>query len=147
MKSTWRKNRDSLYRGDEDDGVSVPVPDADDSIVRHVLYLGGRGRDTPYSSTSEVREIAQGFAERGRVWKTTVAAANGLGVGHIGRVELLGLLKGKGKGRAKWDNAFEVLQAARYVDLHAEHLLDFSPIEGSPEPDVQAVVSQLFDKA
>jgi hypothetical protein len=147
MNIKWRKKKDPLYRGDGDAGVSVPVPDADSAIVRHILYLGGYGRETPYSSTTEVPEIAQRFAKRGRVWKTTVAAASSAGVSHVARIELLELLKGTGKGKAAWGNAYEVLQARRYVEQHAEHLLDFSPLDGSPKDDIEVVVSRIFDKA
>ncbi len=34
-------------------------------------------------------------------------------------------MKGNGKGKAKWENAFEVMQARRYVEQWNEHLLDF----------------------
>lgn len=63
-------------------------------------------------------------------------------VTHIDNKQLLGLLKGKGKGRAKWPNAYEVLQAKRYAEQHFEHLLDFTNVN-----DAAAVVVKIFRKA
>ena len=53
----WRRKTDPLYRGDAADAVLIPVPDADASIVRHILYLDGYGRATPYLSTTERMEV------------------------------------------------------------------------------------------
>jgi hypothetical protein len=44
------------------------VPGADTSIVRHILYLDGYGRQTPYLSTTERTEVAAIFGARGRIW-------------------------------------------------------------------------------
>lgn len=52
-KKTWKMSKDPLFRGDAKNAVCVPNPGADDSIVRHVMYLEGPGRETPYLSTSE----------------------------------------------------------------------------------------------
>ena len=51
-------------------------------------------------------------------------------------------MKGNGKGKAKWPNAFEVMQARRYVEQWGEHLLDFHGIQ---EPS--AVTKKIFEKS
>jgi hypothetical protein len=140
----WRQKTDPLYRGDAADAVLIPVPGADASIVRHILYLDGYGRETPYLSTSERKDVAAIFGVRGGIWKTTAPLAVKHGVGHLDNKQLLTLLKGKGKGKAKWPNAYEVLQAKRYAEQHFEHLLDFTDIG----PDhVAGVVVNVFSKA
>lgn len=121
----WNRNRDPLYRGDHALSVCEPTPAADASLVRHVLYLEGPGRETPYLSATESREVAGRFAQARGVWETTVPIAASAGVGHISNAELLKLLKGTGQGLAKWSSAYEVLNARRYVEEHGEHLLDF----------------------
>lgn len=135
---TWKSSRDPLLRGDARSGVRVPVPSADDSIVRHVLYLEGPGRETPYLSVSESFEAAKRFAQDGTVWTTFVKKAAAHGVGHISRTELLSCMKGNGKGNAKWDDPFEVMQARRYVEQWSEHLLDFREIT-EPVTTVQLI--------
>jgi hypothetical protein len=140
--SKWRSSRDPLLRGDSSSGVQLPTPSADDAIVRHILYLEGPGRETPYLSATEVREVAERFAHGGAVWVTSVRKANEQGVRHIGNAELLHLMKGYGKGDAKWHDPFEVMQAARYVEQWAEHLLDFRGV-----PDPETVVASVFEKA
>lgn len=98
-KKTWRKGRDPLFRGDRRDDPSVPDPGADSSIVRHILYLGGAGRLSPYHSASESPAVARYFAgDEGWVYSTTAARAEALSVTHIGRVQLLGLLIGTRQG-------------------------------------------------
>lgn len=139
----WKLSRDPLFRGDSSTGVQVPDPVADKSIVRHVLYLDGPGRLTPYVSTSESMSAAQHFAGRtGVVWSTTHSKACQQGVAHRPRKELLELLRGKGKGDAAWHSAFEVAQARRYVEEWDEHLFDFRDV---PEPD--RVVAHIFEPA
>ena len=148
MERRWRHQSDPLLRGDSADCVCLPTPSADDSIVRHVLYLEGAGRETPYLSTSEQREVATHFAgPDGRVWKTMLRQVREGGLGHISRRELLGLLKGRGKGRARWKSAFEVAQARRYVEQWYEHLVDFSPLDPIDTPQLREVVDRCFDKA
>lgn len=137
----WKQSRDSLFRGDHAETINVPSPTADASVVRHVMFLEGPGRETPYLSTTERREIADRFAKAGAVWETTVAVAKASGVNHISNSELLGLMKGNGKGSAKWPSAFEVMQARRYAEEHSEHLLDFRSV---PKP--QNVVPEIFKK-
>ncbi len=138
----WKANRDPLFRGDARGGVSLPEPDADPSIVRHVLFLDGPGRSTPYLSTTESREVAERFAGRhGQVYTTRPPKWKKHGVGHLSRRELLQLLKGRGKGRASWPSAFEVLTARRRVEEHAEHLADFS---GLPTEGLRALIDTLF---
>jgi hypothetical protein len=139
----WKKNKDLLFRGDMKDCVRPPVPDADDSIVRHILYLEGPGRETPYLSTTEVEGNAKHFAGKtGAVWNTTVPTAEALNVGHIPKNDLLSLLNGKGKGKAKWDSAYEVMNAKKYVEQWAEHLLNFKDVS-----DVKASLKRLFKKS
>ncbi len=138
----WNAIRDPLLRGDATTGVRVPVPAANDSIIRHVLYLEGPGRETPYLSASESMAAANRFAQAGVVWKTFVKQAQANGVGHIGNSALLSLMKGYGKGKAKWDDPFEVMQARRYVEQWSEHLLDF---RGTSEP--QTAINRIFEKA
>ena len=140
-KKKWKVSKDPLYRGDGKKSVCVPSPDADDSIVRHVMYFEGPGRETPYLSTSEEFELAENFSN-GTVWQTLVKIAKAESVGHISRTELLSLMKGYGKGNAKWPNAFEVMQARRYVEQWGEHLLDFREIE-EPSP----IVKKIFKKS
>ena len=137
----WKQSKNPLYRGDHKDTVSLPTSDANESVVRHVLYLEGPGRASPYLSTSERQETAKRFAQKGGVWETLVARVKAEGVGHISRLELLGMLKGKGKGKAAWPSAFEIMQARRYVEEHGEHLLDFRNII-----DAKATIVKIFVK-
>jgi hypothetical protein len=137
----WKPSKDPLLRGDAKSAVRIPCPTADDSIVRHVLYLEGPGRETPYLSTSEELEAARFFARGGAVWSTLVKQAKQNGVHHISNLDLLSCMKGNGKGKAKWDDAFEVMQARRYVEQWAEHLLDFREIS-----DPEAAVAKIFEK-
>jgi len=141
VRRRWKASKDPLYRGDARDCVRVPNPRADDSIVRHIMYFEGPGRETPYLSTSETYESADQFSD-GAIWQTLVRVAGREGVGHIGRAELLTLMKGNGKGKAKWPSAFEVMQARRYVEQWAEHLLDFREVADSAQ-----VVKKIFSKS
>jgi len=140
-KKKWRMSKDPLYRGDAKNSVCVPNPKADDSIVRHIMYFEGPGRETPYLSTSEEYDLAENFSN-GSVWKTFVKIARKESVLHISRTQLLSLMKGNGKGEAKWPNAFEVMQARRYVEQWGEHLLDFRNI-GNPSE----VTKKIFSKS
>jgi len=110
-------------------------------MVRHVMYFEGPGRETPYLSTTELRDVAERFAQQGGVWSTSVPNASASGVTHISNSDLLGLMKGNGKGAAKWSDAYEVMQARRYVEEHGEHLLDFRKVD-----DPTTVVSKIFSK-
>lgn len=141
-ENKWRMSKHPLYRGDRKSGVTVPNPEADGSIVRHILFLEGPGRETPYLSTSEEYETANNFATGGAVWETYVKQAIAEGISHISRAELLSLMKGYGKGKAKWDSAFEVMQARRYVEQWNEHLFDFTDIS-SPE----TITKKIFKKS
>ena len=124
------------------------MPDADASIVRHILYLSGYGRLTPYLSTSEDEDVAQRFAgTRGRVYRTTPKKILGHGIAHIPYSDLLHLLRGSGKGDARWGNAYEVMQARRYVEENAEHLVDFRTKSGSRDEELAILVKVLFNKA
>lgn len=147
LRTNW-KVADPLFRGDSNSGVSIPTVNASDNIVRHILYLEGLGRETPYLSTSEAWEAARHFAgSDGIVWATLSASARKKGVRHWTKKELLGLLKGKGKGKAAWRSAAEVAQACRYVEQWSEHLLDFSLLEQkSAENSVGAVFSKTKDR-
>jgi hypothetical protein len=64
------------------------------------------------------------------------------GVSHISKTELLNLMKGNGKGKAKWPSAFEVMQARRYVEQWGEHLLDFRQVDSTVE-----AVKKIFKKS
>lgn len=108
--TTWHKRRDPLFRGDAAGGPTPPDPAADPSIVRHILFLGGPGRPTPYHSASESRDVAQRFAgSTGTVYECAVPGAEAEGIRHISRTELLGLLRARGYGRARWPSALEVI--------------------------------------
>lgn len=123
--STWRAKRDPLFRGD---GVTLSAvdPKASPSIVRHVLYLGGAGRPTPYHSATEEREVAAHFAApTGRVFRAEVKRVHAAGAKHVSRLELLGLLTGKGKGAAAWSSVYEVMRAKAYVEQWGEHLISY----------------------
>jgi hypothetical protein len=139
----WKKNRDPLFRGDSAAGIAVPDPAAETSIVDHILYLGGPGRATCYQSTTEAEEVATQFAGKaGKVYRTTAPRAETHGVGHLSQVELKNLLRGNGHGRAKTSSALLVMQARRYVELNAEHLLDFAHV---PSKTVAQVVKDVYE--
>lgn len=143
--SQWKQHRDPLFRGDASTGITAPTPVADPNIVRHILYLDGPQRPTPYLSTTEDREVAARFAGRmGTIWETRVPALTPTAVRHISRKELLDLLKGKGKGDATWPSALEVAQARRYVEEWDEHLLDWRDV---PDPAVRATLETLFQRS
>ena len=94
-------------------------------------------------SSTESEEIARHFAGRdGRTWKTWVQTAKAASVGHRSLTELLDILRGKGKGDAIWDSAYEVQQAHAYAEQWLEHLLDFRGHKGKSE--VTLVVRELF---
>ncbi len=138
----WNRTRDPLYRGDGKSSVNVPTPVANDSVIRHVMYFEGPGRETPYLSTTERREVAEYFSQKGGVWETSVPRAKENGVGHISNLELLELMKGNGKGKAKWPDASEVMTARKYVEEHGEHLLDFREVS-----DPETIVKAIFTKS
>lgn len=136
---------DPLHRGDDAEGVRTPDPVADASIVRHVLYLDGMDRPTPYLSTTEDEETAERFAGRdGRVWHTEVGKVEGAELRYISKGELLDVLRGKGKGDAQWSSAFEVAQARAYVEQWAEHLIGFRCMAGKEKEAVAEIVSKIF---
>jgi hypothetical protein len=58
-------------------------------------------------------------------------------------VQLAQDLKGFGKGKAKWTNAWEVAQAASYVKRWGEHLLDWS---AAPAATIRTAVGRTFKK-
>lgn len=140
------KKVDPLFRGDGPDGVWSPNPAADPSLIRHILYIGGYGRESPYLSTSSEESSAARFAAGGRVWKTTGELAESLGAKHLSQSDLEAILKSSTKGRARWGNALQRLQARKYVELHAEHLIDFIPFKKAGTP-VKSVVHKMFAKA
>jgi len=144
--SSWGID-DPLCRGDHKDSVVPPVPDASPSIVRHVLYLDGRGRDTPFVSTTEDEDVAERFARPdGRVWYTLVSKIEAAELRYISKAELLDLLRGKGKGDAAWPRASEVAAARALVEQNGEHLADFRRMKGRSAQDVEQCVSSLFTK-
>lgn len=138
----WKLSKDPLYRGDRKAGIGVPDPSANDSLVRHVLFLEGSGRKTPFLSTSEQYDLAERFAEASAIWKVYVKDAKANGVKHISKSELLGLMKGDGKGKAKWPNAYEVMQARRYIEQWDEHLFDFRHVS-----DPASIIPLIFERS
>lgn len=146
VRVTWGVD-DALLRGDNAESVGTPDPSGSTSIVRHVLYIDGAGRSTPYASTTEDLATARMFAtQHGRVWHTLVERLENNGLRWISKQELLSLLVGKGKGDAAWPRASDVQQARAFVEQWAEHLVDFRSLEGKSEQDVQAVVGAVFSK-
>ena len=61
----------------------------------------------------------------------------------MSRKQLLQLLKGYGKGKAKWTQAWEVAQAAQYVEQWSEHLLDWSKVSTK---EIARAITQSFSK-
>ena len=139
---------DPLCRGDNQESVRLPDPAAAESIVRHVLYLDGPGRSTPYLSTTEDEEIARTVfgGKAGRVWFTTVARAQSAELRYISNAELLDLLRGKGKGDALWPRASEVMQARAFAEQWAEHLVDFRSQKGKAPDALRSLVASVFTK-
>lgn len=145
IKSSWKLSRDPLFRGDHAQVVSLPCPRASRSIVRHILYLEGYGRETPYLSASEERSVANRFAgSAGRTYMAQPRQWAALGVVHRPRKELLQLLRGKGKGDAEWPDAFEVMRARQYVEEAQEHLADFTGSTALNPQALLALVNQVF---
>jgi hypothetical protein len=145
-RETWGVD-DPLLRGDNKESVCLPVPHAPASIVRHVLYLEGAGRDTPYLSTTEEERIAEQFAGKGgRVWYTVVTRVQAANLRYVSHSELLGLLRGKGKGDASWPKASEVQRARAYVEMWAEHLIDFGSQKGKSAEEIGTLVHTVFTK-
>ncbi len=81
-----------------------------------MYFLEGPGRKTPYVSTSEQYDLAENFAKAGAVWKVYVQNAQPKGVNHINKFDLLAVMKGNRKGKAKWPESYDVMQARRYVE-------------------------------
>jgi len=143
----WTQKKSKLLRGDKCGGVTIPNPQADPSIVRHILYLEGRGRETPYVSTTEDEEAASRFAgNEGCVYHTKVDKIRKYEAKHISRRELLQLLKGKGKGRANWPSAYEVMRARSYVEEWSEHLIDCTGRKELEQYELEAMVGMIFSK-
>ena len=138
---------DPLLRGDDRDAVSPPDPTAPESIVRHILYFEGAGRSTPYLSTTEDEDTAARFAgTAGRTWFTLVDRIQRAGLRYISNAELLGLLRGRGKGLAAWPKASEVQRARAYAEMWAEHLIDFRSQIGTAPSTLEDLVRSLFTK-
>ena len=145
--TNWTQKKSKLLRGDKCGGVTPPNPQADASIVRHILFLEGKGRETPYASTTEDEEIAKRFAGHdGCVYETKVDTIQKNDAKHISRRELLQLLKGKGKGRANWPSAYEVMRARSLVEEWSEHLVDFTGQKELGQPEVDELVGKIFSK-
>lgn len=144
-RTKWKAAKDPLFRGDSAGGVALPEPTADRSLVRHILYLGGRGRPTPYISTSEAVIVALRFAgPNGRVYKSYPKVWQAAGIKHRPKSELVLLLRGRGKGDAVWPSAFEVAQARAYVEESVEHLADCRDLDDLDSPTLKQTISQLF---
>jgi hypothetical protein len=139
----WKKKNDPLYRGDAAGGVALPDPGATLSIVEHILYLGGAGRPSRYQSVTEAEEIAAHFAGRaGKVYRTMVDLAEEAGAHHVSNLELMKLLRAKGHGQAKSSSALLVMQARRFAEQWAEHLLDFVDV---PNKDLARAVKDIYE--
>jgi len=145
-KDPWKLKRDLLYRGDRRGGVTLPVPRANRSLVRHILYLEGYGRATPYLSSSESRATATRFASSdGSLYIGRPENWSAVGVKHRNRKELLQLLRGKGKGDGQWHSAFEVMRAHQFVEESDEHLADFSTAEDGA--DLERMAKTAFSNS
>lgn len=141
----WKEAEDPLFRGDSVEMPAPPLPDADPSLVRHILQVDGPGQQSPYLSTTESEETATYFAvPKGFVFSTSVTALKEAKVGYIGKTELLQLLVGQGKGKASWHSAAEVKRAAELVEKHAEHLASFRPHHAANEEELRQIVQETF---
>ncbi len=141
----WKEASDPLFRGDSVAPPGSPATQADPSLVRHILQVDGPGQQSPYLSTTESEETATYFAvPKGFVLSTSVSTLKSAEVGYLGKMELLQLLVGKGKGGARWHSAAEVRRAAHLVEQHAEHLADFRPHDGAPAERLGQIVTQCF---
>lgn len=142
MPKKWKISKDPLFRGDAKDGVRPASHGSAKSLVRHILFLDGPGRLTPYLSFTESKEIAGIFAGKtGKTYETLPREWQDQGVKHRSRKELQDLLKGSGKGDAAWPDSLEVAQARRYVEEHLEHLADFSEL--SDQNAVDSVTAEI----
>jgi hypothetical protein len=110
-----------VYRGNSDDVAGRPEPSADSNLVRHVLYLGGPGRSSPYLSLTADRATAVDF---GTLWESSVAALNSAGARHLPTEALITALK-RNQGRSKWPSARDRQRALKYVEQHGEELADY----------------------
>jgi hypothetical protein len=144
----WKRDRDPLFRGDASDAVQVPSPKADPRLVRHILYLEGFGRETPYLSLSEDRESAEHFAPRARgtIWQTQAPEAARSGVRHISRKELLQTLKQGRGGVAAWPSEAELQRARVLVERWGEHLYDYSGLDLDGD-QLSQLNGELFQRA
>ena len=98
------------------------------------------GRDTQWTSTTETEVTARHFARpHGRVWETDKSTATTQGARHLSKKELLQLLKGFGKGQAKWNDAIEVASARAYVLQWDEHLLNWQG-----HKDIKSAIKATF---
>jgi hypothetical protein len=137
-------NVELLLRGDQPDAVSVPDPNASNLLIRHILYVDGYGRQTPYLSTSELREIAELW---GVVWETPSSLASSHGATHIRKDELLSIIRVSRRGRAGWPRRLERLQAMRYVEDNHEHLLDYTAFRDRPAAELTDAVKKTFSRS
>lgn len=111
-------------------------------MVAHILQFGGRDQPTPYTSTSDVLEYAKHFAfPGGIVWHTNEQTVTRLRARVISLGELRHLLRGFGKGKAKWNDAWEVKQALGLAEYWREHIIDWSG-----HPDVANAIVACFWK-
>jgi hypothetical protein len=142
VRKQTRRKEDALYRGDNANGVAVPDPTASTGIVEHILYLDGPGRATPFTSTTEDRDVADHFAGKaGHVWNTDPPSAVAQGATHIPLGRLLSDLKGSGRGECRWKDPWEVAQARVYAERWREHLLNWRDV---PRPDITSRIKATF---
>ena len=142
MRKVKKTTRTKLYRGDSRAGVAVPDPGSKTPVVAHVLYLGGAGRSTPFSSVSGRREAASHFAgTRGKVWETDSATALAMNARHIENLQLMADLRGVGKGICRGPNAVSVASARVYVERWNEHLLHWCDVD---QANIGAAIAKSF---
>lgn len=136
---------DPLHRGDRASAVTLPAPDGDESVVRHILQADDRR--SPYLSATEYVSVAKLFAGKdGDVWHTLVVRIESAELRWMSRSELLGMLRAGNSGPAAWPRRSDVLAAQQYVEEQAEHLIDFRSLSGQPAEVVKAIVMKLFSK-
>ena len=123
----------------------MPTPSADPSLIRHVLHVGSDGRETPYLSTSDARDLAAEFGTQ--LWETTASLAIARGATHLRHEELMQIIKTSSTGRASWRSAFERRQAWKFVEQHREHLLDYAGFTTRPPQDLVAAIDGTFARA
>ena len=143
-RPTWGVE-EPLHRGDVASAVTLPAPDGDESVVRHILQEDDRR--SPYLSSTEYLSVAKLFAgKNGDVWHTFVERIQSAEIRWISRSELLDMLRAGKDALAAWPRRSDLLTAQQCVEEQAEHLIDFRSLKGQPVEVVRAVVMKLFSR-